>query len=228
MMTPRGDVALIDFGQVKQLGPEVRLGLARIMLLLDACGGGADDGCSVDYAPFAEAVKALGVKFKPGVPDETAAAAALAFWLFDSTATTLPGGYDASELSAGSPVAEVASFPQDLVFVGRATVLIRGLATRLGVRWSLAREWAPQARAALATPEEAAAAAKAVAAAAAAARRRGALDVVRAVVATALAAMAAAVARWLAAVRRALFAAFKPAFGHMRNTAPADGCAFTP
>ncbi len=170
MMTPRGDVALIDFGQTKQLSDATRRGLARIMLLLDACGGGADAGCAVDYAPFAEEVTRLGVTFKEGVPDTTAAAAALAFWLFDSTATKLPGGYDANELSLNSPVATVSSFPQDLVFVGRSTVLIRGLATRLGVTWSLAREWAPAARAALAPPEQRAAAV-------AAARRRSPMRV---------------------------------------------------
>ena len=60
------------------------------------------------------------------------------------------GGYESSELSAGSPVAEVASFPRDLVFVGRSTVLIRGLSARLGVRWSLAKEWEAPARRALA------------------------------------------------------------------------------
>ena len=76
-------------------------------------------------------------------------------WLFDSTvARTLPGGYDSNELSANSPVARVASFPQSLVFVGRSTVLIRGLANRLKVPWSLAREWAPAARLALSSPEE--------------------------------------------------------------------------
>ena len=198
MVDGKGDVALIDFGQVKQLSEPTRLGLARIMLLLDACGGGADAGCAADCTPFAKAVTDLGVVFKPEVPDATLAAAALAFWLFDSTATVLPGGYDANELSAKSPVAEVASFPQELVFVGRSTVLIRGLAARLGVTWSLAREWAPQARAALAPPGEKAAPEPA---------RRGGL-LVRIVLA-----IAAAAARWLAALRDVLLAPWRLLFG---------------
>ena len=37
------------------------------------------------------------------------------------------------------------SFPQDLVFVARSSVLIKGLAARLGVKWSLASKWAPMA-----------------------------------------------------------------------------------
>ena len=217
-----GEVALIDFGQVKQLRDETRRGLARIMLLLDACGGGAGASpeCTADLEPFAEAVASMGVKFKPGVKDTTTAAAALAFWLFDSTAVELPGGYDAGELSPNSPVAEVASFPQELVFVGRATVLIRGLATRLGVPWSLAREWAPDARAALAPPEE----------------QRAAQPAARRSLGGRLAALLLApfalFAAWLGALRAALgawvVAAFRPAFKHMRDTAPEDGCAFTP
>ena len=42
------------------------------------------------------------------------------------------------------------SFPQDLTFVARSTTLIKGLAARLGVRWSLADEWAPTAKVVLA------------------------------------------------------------------------------
>lgn len=90
---------------------------------------------------LANAATSLGVTFKPTTKDVDTAAAATAMWLFDSTATVLPGGYDTGELSAKSPVAEVASFPQDLVFVGRSTVLIRGMSARLGIEWSLAKEW---------------------------------------------------------------------------------------
>ena len=38
------------------------------------------------------------------------------------------------------------TFPQELTLVGRSTVLIKGIAARLGVKWSLADEWAPIAR----------------------------------------------------------------------------------
>ena len=53
------------------------------------------------------------------------------------------------ELSPNSPVQELSSFPQDLVLVGRSTILIKGLSSRLGIPWSLANEWAPIARSAL-------------------------------------------------------------------------------
>ena len=158
MIQPDGGVALIDFGQTKEIDPGLRRRLAAIVLQLDECRSAAADAC--DYSALAESALALGVVFKPSCSDVQPAAAALAMWLFDSTAaSTLPGGYASNELSASSPVAQVASFPQALVFVGRATVLIRGLANRLGVDWSLAAEWAPAARALLQPAAAAAAAA---------------------------------------------------------------------
>jgi hypothetical protein len=54
--------------------------------------------------------------------------------------------WDEGELSPNSPVKELKSFPQDLVLVGRATILIKGLSSRLGIPWSLCKEWAPIAR----------------------------------------------------------------------------------
>jgi hypothetical protein len=54
------------------------------------------------------------------------------------------------------------SFPQDLVLVGRSTVLIKGIAARVNVSWSLAEEWAPIARRALVPRPVAAAGRRAV------------------------------------------------------------------
>lgn len=70
-------------------------------------------------------------------------------WLFDGSVDNLPGGYDKGELSPNSPVKELKSFPQDLVLVGRASILIKGLSSRLNIPWSLAQEWAPIAQATL-------------------------------------------------------------------------------
>ncbi len=77
-------------------------------------------------------------------------AAAVAMWLFDGSVEKLPGGYDKGELSPNSPVKELKSFPQDLVLVGRSSILIKGLSNRLGIPWSLSQEWAPIARKVLA------------------------------------------------------------------------------
>ena len=44
-------------------------------------------------------------------------------------------------------------FPPELVLVGRATVLIKGLSARLNIPWSLASEWAPIAERVIAQSE---------------------------------------------------------------------------
>lgn len=90
----------------------------------------------------------LGVEIKPTAQKE--AAAAVALWLFDGTVKKLPGGYEMGELSPNSPVKELKSFPQDLVLVGRSTILIKAIASRLGIPHSLATQWAPIARQVLA------------------------------------------------------------------------------
>ena len=92
----------------------------------------------------------LGVEFNDDAGE--LAPPAVAFWLFDGTVEQLPGGYDKGELSPNSPVKELKSFPQDLVLVGRSSILIKGLSSRLGIPWSLAREWAPTARTVLSPP----------------------------------------------------------------------------
>ena len=62
----------------------------------------------------------------------------------------MPGGYSNKELSAESPIKAIASFPQELVLLGRATILIKGIAKRLGIKWSLAAKWKGAAEQALA------------------------------------------------------------------------------
>jgi len=139
MVQKNGDVALIDWGQTKQISRRLKLNLARI---ITALANRPEKLTDKDYALFAKLVDEVGVKMLPSATNVTCAA--LAIWLFDST-PTLPGGYSTNELSENAPVRKVASFPQELVFVGRSTVLIRGIAAALGVEWSLSNEWAPTA-----------------------------------------------------------------------------------
>lgn len=108
--------------------------------------------------------------------------AALALLLFGSTSTELPGGYSSKELSAESPLRAIKSFPEELVMLGRATVIIKvrdvvmwflaspqhgtnqypthpftmqqGIASRLGVPWNLADKFAHAAKTALECGEE--------------------------------------------------------------------------
>ena len=139
-MLDDGRIGLIDFGQVKQISGRNRETLAKVMIALDE----REDGNLEDMERIGNLALELGVEIKDGAKDE--APAAIALWLFDGSATELPGGYAFGELDPNSPVKELKSFPQDLVLAGRAAILIKGVSNRLGVPWSLSQQWAPIAR----------------------------------------------------------------------------------
>jgi aarF domain-containing kinase len=136
-----GQIGLIDFGQVKQISGRNRETLAKVMVALAERVG---DDRPEDLKRIGNLALELGVELNEDAKDE--APAAVAMWLFDGATKQLPGGYDKGELSPNSPVKELKSFPQDLVLVGRSSILIKGLSDRLGIPWSLANEWAPIAR----------------------------------------------------------------------------------
>jgi hypothetical protein len=130
---------------VKQISGRKRETLAKVMIALDER---KSDDNPEDLEKIGNLALELGVELNDDAQDE--AAAAVGMWLFDGTVANLPGGYDIGELSPNSPVKELKSFPQDLVLVGRSSILIKGLSDRLGIPWSLAKEWAPIAREVLA------------------------------------------------------------------------------
>jgi len=136
-----GRVGLIDFGQVKQIGSRASQTLSKIMIALHERTSDTDPKQLDEIGRLA---LELGVELVDDAPQVGPAATAM--WLFDGSVTALPGGFDTSEISPNSPVKVLKSFPQDLTFVARSTTLIKGLAARLGVRWSLADEWAPTAQ----------------------------------------------------------------------------------
>ena len=144
-----GRVGLIDFGQVKQISGKNRATLGKVMLALatrtksEAYPSGTPD----ELLKCATLGTELGVVLNPDAPPE--GPAAVSMWLFDDASETLPGGYEQNELSPNSPATALTSFPQDLVLVARSSVLIKGLAAKLGVNWSLASKWAPIAAEAL-------------------------------------------------------------------------------
>ena len=133
-----GNIGLIDFGQVKQISGRNRETLAKVMIALD---DRKSDDHPEDLEKIGNLALELGVELNEDCQDE--APAAVAMWLFDGSVEKLPGGYDKGELSPNSPVKELKSFPQDLVLVGRASILIKGLSSRLNIPWSLSQEWAP-------------------------------------------------------------------------------------
>ena len=74
----------------------------------------------------------FGVTFAEDAKPE--AAVALALLLFADPDVKMPGGFSSKELSDTSPIKAIASFPQELVLLGRATVLIKGISQRLGIK----------------------------------------------------------------------------------------------
>jgi aarF domain-containing kinase len=141
-----GRIGLIDFGQVKQIAGRARETLAKVMVALD---DRESDENPADLEKIGQLALELGVELNEGTPP--VAPAAVAMWLFDGSVEQLPGGYEKGELSPNSPVKALKSFPQDLVLVGRSTILIKGLSSRLNIPWSLSKEWAPTARRVLST-----------------------------------------------------------------------------
>lgn len=95
-------------------------------------------------AELANLVRSFGVTFKPNAGDECAAAVAVL--LFGHTDTVLPGGYAGEEISLDSPIVQVLEFPAEMVLLGRATVMIKGIANRLQLSWGLSDRWMPLAK----------------------------------------------------------------------------------
>merc|ERR1719221_311545 len=95
---------------------------------------------------LADVVRGFGVTFFDGTADEDAAAASVALYLFGEKDVVFPGGYSKDEFSPESPLRTLATFPSELVLLGRASVLVKGVAAHLGVEWSVAKKWEPLAK----------------------------------------------------------------------------------
>jgi aarF domain-containing kinase len=157
-----GEVALLDCGQVKQISTAERIGLAELVVLVNDW---EKEYRKVESSPkeygnatlteltsiVANKVRSFGVTFKEGVGDDCAAAVAIL--LFGSSNTKLPGGYAGEEISLDSPIVQVTQFSDEFILLGRATVMLRGIANRLGIAWGLSDRWAAVAREALAATD---------------------------------------------------------------------------
>ena len=160
-------MTLLDCGQTKQLSIADRAQLRSVILRLQAYR--RDPTNPTTLRALADDIKDFGVQLRPreittpndDALEETAAKiqeeddanclASIALLLFGDKSLPLPGGYDDNELGPNSPLKRLASFPQSLVLLGRAAVLIRGIAAKLKVPYSLADAWEDAAdRAALA------------------------------------------------------------------------------
>lgn len=145
---PNGTVSLIDCGQVKQLASSRRLQLAELITRVAAWE--TEDGPSVDE--LARMVKNFGVEVEEGAGNSCLASIALL--LFGPPGLTLPGGWSNRELSAESPLRKLTLFPQELVMLGRATILIKGISSRVGIPWNLSEKWAESAEQSLVCGED--------------------------------------------------------------------------
>ncbi len=136
-----GRIGLIDFGQVKQVDKNYRETVAKVILALDER---KSDDNPEDLDRIGNSTEGLGIELKDDVPAH--GLAAIAMWLFDGSVEAFPDGYDENETSPNSPVKAMKEFPSDLVLLARSTVLVKGLAKRFKVSWSLSQEWAQIAR----------------------------------------------------------------------------------
>ena len=137
-----GKVALIDCGQFKALPRTQRVQLAKLILQVDEYQKAeGEDEANKAKAKLASLIRDFGVKLMPEHENDDDLAAAIALFLFGDSDRPLPGGYSTSELDDMSPIKLIASFPQEFVLLGRATVLLKGIAKRLDVPFSLAERW---------------------------------------------------------------------------------------
>eukprot|EP00981_Chlorochromonas_danica_P006672 scaffold1450_cov181-Ochromonas_danica.AAC.2 len=153
-----GEVALLDCGQVKQISTSQRLGLATTVDLVyryeslsrkNQSDSQVKEQIETIIMQLDTLIRSFGVTFRPDA--SPSCAAAVAVLLFGSSDAILPGGYAGLELSLDSPLVQVQEFPSELVLLGRATVMLRGIAKRLQITWGLAEHWVPLAREALGT-----------------------------------------------------------------------------
>eukprot|EP00747_Dinoflagellata_sp_TGD_P032045 gnl/TRDRNA2_/TRDRNA2_135695_c0_seq1.p1 gnl/TRDRNA2_/TRDRNA2_135695_c0~~gnl/TRDRNA2_/TRDRNA2_135695_c0_seq1.p1 ORF type:complete len:690 (+),score=178.84 gnl/TRDRNA2_/TRDRNA2_135695_c0_seq1:46-2115(+) len=144
-------VSLIDCGQVKKIPRSERLRLAKSIVKLAEYQKVRRNPKSTE-AQLKEATRALaqsafefGLEFGnlPEGTDMDELAASVALVLFGDRDIELPGGYSAGELDDNSPIKLLTSFPQELVLLGRATILLKGISSKLDVPFSLAEAWAP-------------------------------------------------------------------------------------
>lgn len=139
---PDGSPALIDFGQVKRIGYKFRREFAELVLLV------ADNkDTKEEYDAGIRLGQRMGIKFSESAHEY--APVALGIFVLDWSRAELPGGYSAYELSPRNVMNDVTYFPREWVLTCRAMQLIRGLAERLDVEWSLPEKWRENALRAL-------------------------------------------------------------------------------
>nr|XP_043637148.1 protein ACTIVITY OF BC1 COMPLEX KINASE 8, chloroplastic-like isoform X2 [Erigeron canadensis] len=133
------EVALLDYGQVKDLPNTLRLGYANLVLAI------ADK----DHTRASDGFRELGIETLTMCTDEKAELFKLAQVMFD---TKMPSGVKVLQpFSEDASIKKVAvqGFPEELFSVLRTVQLLRGLSVGLGINYSCAEQWRPIAEEAL-------------------------------------------------------------------------------
>ncbi|KAJ9163855.1 hypothetical protein P3X46_023483 [Hevea brasiliensis] len=133
------EVALLDYGQVKDLPDSLRLGYANLVLAM------ADN----DPIRVSESYRELGIDTLSKCENELQELLKFAQTLFD---TKLPPGVVMLQpFSEDSLIKKIAvqAFPEELFSVLRTVHLLRGLSVGLGINYSCAEQWRPIAEEAL-------------------------------------------------------------------------------
>ncbi|KAF7838207.1 putative aarF domain-containing protein kinase 1-like isoform X2 [Senna tora] len=127
------EVALLDYGQVKDLPEKLKLGYANLVLAIA-------DG---DPIRASESYRELGIDTLSKCENELQELFKLAQTMFD---TKLPPGVAMLQpFSEDSSIKKVAvqAFPEELFSVLRTVHLLRGLSVGLGINYSCAEQWRP-------------------------------------------------------------------------------------
>ncbi|XP_020590905.1 uncharacterized protein LOC110031832 [Phalaenopsis equestris] len=130
-------VALLDYGQVKNLPDNLRLGFANLVIAI------ADK----NPTKAAQSYRELGIETLNS--DDVEELFQLAIKMFD---TKLPRGMTVlSPFSEDSSLKKISvqSFPEELFSVLRTMQLLRGLSVGMGISYSCAEQWRPLAEEAL-------------------------------------------------------------------------------
>ncbi|KAJ0969114.1 hypothetical protein J5N97_021991 [Dioscorea zingiberensis] len=127
------EVALLDYGQVKHLPDNLRLGYANLVLAL------ADN----DLTKASQSYKELGIETLSTRGDEQIELFHLAERMFDTRRP--PGVTIMSPFAADSSLQKVSvqNFPEELFCVLRTIQLLRGLSVGLGINYSCSELWRP-------------------------------------------------------------------------------------
>lgn len=144
LILKKGKVALLDYGQVKELPNQMRLDYAKLVLAINA-----RNPYDID-----QSFKNLGLVVGKNIESDPSSFVLLASNLFD---TKLPPGCTRSDPFTEDSVLKklpVNNFPKELFFVLRTIQILRGLSVGMETLYSCVESWKDMAKEALAASSE--------------------------------------------------------------------------